>query len=78
MQSNIRKELAEGLLADLSKAENVRTRKQVQAARPQLLFLEDLDFINKTIKELVSRGRLAKSFRQVELTDADLKNCYKI
>ena len=78
MQSNIRKELAEGLLADLSKAENVRTRKQVQAARPQLLFLEDLDFINKTIKELVSRGRLAKSFRQVELTDADLKTAQNI
>ena len=41
-------------------------------------FLEDLDFINNTIKELVSRGRLAKSFRLIELTDADLQNARNI
>ena len=78
MKENVRKQLAEGLLKDLSKAENIRTRKQVQAARPQLLFLENLDFINLTIKELVKRGRLAKSFRITELTDGDLQEARKI
>ena len=43
MESTVRDKLAKGLLKDLSSEENKRTRKQLQKARPQVLFLENLD-----------------------------------
>ncbi len=78
MDSNVRKQLAKGLLKDLSRAENIKTRKKVQAARPQLLFLNNLDFINDTIEELIKRGRLAKSFRVPKLENSDLTKAKEI
>ena len=51
MESTVRKNLSDALLKDLSSKENKRTRKQLQRARPQLLYLENLDFINETIKK---------------------------
>ena len=73
MQSNIRKELAEALLKDLSSDENKRTRKKLQKARPQVLFLENLNFINDTIKELGSRGHLDEEINLLKFTAADLQ-----
>ena len=57
MESTVRKNLSDALLKDLSSKENERTRKQLQRARPQLLYLENLDFINETIKKLTERAR---------------------
>ena len=78
MESTVRKNLSDALLKDLSSKENKRTRKQLQGAKPQLLYLENLEFINDTIKELVGRGRIAKSVKTVQFTDSDLEIARKI
>ena len=49
MESSVRKKLSSKVLRDLSSKENKKTRKLLQKARPQLLYLEDLDFINEKI-----------------------------
>ena len=54
MESNVRTKLAEALLKDLSSDENKRTRKKLQKARPQVLFLENLNFINGNYPCLLS------------------------
>ena len=74
MESNIRDRLAKALLKDLSSEENVRTRKQLQKARPQVLFLENLRFINDTITELANRGHLDEELKLLEFRSGDLKN----
>lgn len=74
MESNIRDRLAKALLKDLSSEENVRTRKQLQKARPQVLFLENLRFINDTITELANRGHLDEDLKLLEFSPSDLKN----
>ena len=74
MESNIRDRLAKALLKDLSSEENVRTRKQLQRARPQVLFLENLRFINDTIQELAERGHLDEDLKLLEFSPSDLKN----
>ena len=78
MESTVRKKLSDALLKDLSSKENDRTRKQLQRARPQLLYLENLDFINETIKKLTERGRLKTEVNTVEFTNSDLKTAREI
>lgn len=78
MEASVRKKLGDALLRDLSSKENKKTRKQISGATPQLLFLENLDFINDTIKELVSRDRIPKSVKTVEFTKTDLETARTI
>ena len=78
MESNVRDKLAKALLKDLSSEENVRTRKQLQKARPQVLFLENLDFINDTIKELTEREHLDEDIALLEFSPEDLSKARKI
>lgn len=72
MESSVRKKLSSKVLKDLSSKENKKTRKLLQKARPQLLYLEDLDFINETISELVERGRISKDVKLVTLGKKEL------
>ena len=78
MESNVRDRLAKALLKDLSSEENTRTRKQLQRARPQVLFLENLDFINDTIKELTERKHLDEDIALLEFSTEDLKKARKV
>lgn len=78
MESNVRKQLARQLLRDLSSKENVKVRKQLQGARPQLLFLEDLEFINDTIRELVERERIPGTVKTLAFTQKDLQEARTI
>lgn len=55
-KSSIRKNISNQLLKKLSAEENTRVRKSLQrSGRPQVLFLEDLSFVNESIKELNKR-----------------------
>ena len=78
MESNVRDRLAKALLKDLSSEENTRTRKQLQRARPQVLFLENLDFINNTIKELTKREHLDEDIALLEFSSEDLTKAREI
>ena len=78
MESNVRKQLAKQLLSDLSSKENRKVRKQLQGARPQLLFLEDLEFINDTIRELVERKRIPGTVKTLAFTQKDLQEARTI
>jgi hypothetical protein len=78
MESTVRDKLAKGLLKDLSSEENKRTRKQLQKARPQVLFLENLDFINDTIKELTKREHLDEDIALLEFSAEDLTKARKV
>lgn len=78
MQATIREQLAKELRKVLTSAENRRMRKAQQRSRPQLLFLENLNFINDVIRELVERGRIRKDFAQIQFTKEDLKKAQEI
>ena len=54
-RSNVRKTVADKLLHRLSAEENRKTRKAVQGTRPQLLYLENINFINEAIQEMNNR-----------------------
>ena len=57
--SAVREELAKDLLTLLNKETNEATRAGVTTQKPQLLFLEDLEFINDTIRELIERKHIS-------------------
>jgi hypothetical protein len=54
-RSNVRKTVSDKLLHRLSAEENRKTRKAVQGTRPQLLYLENINFINEAIQEMNNR-----------------------
>lgn len=68
----VRKRIADGIKAHLSKEGVKKTRAELQKVRPQILALEDLKFINKTLEEMTKRGRI-KNVEQIELSDKNLK-----
>lgn len=78
MESTVRKRLGDALLRDLSKKENTKTRKQLSGGRPQLLYLENLEFINDIIRILVEKGRIPKSIKVLEFTEKDLETARTI
>jgi len=57
--SAVREKLAKDLLTLLNSETNKATRAGVTTQKPQLLFLEDLEFINNTIKELIARKHIS-------------------
>jgi len=70
---SVRDSLAKDLLKSLSAKENRETRKALQSTRPHVLFLEDLNFINDTIKELKTRGHLPQSVQEARITQGKIK-----
>lgn len=78
MESSVRKELSDRILKDLSSDQVKKTRKQLQGARPQVLFLDDLKFINDTIKELIDRGHITKDVKNVSLSKKNLTRAREI
>ncbi len=56
---NVRKKISKSLLKLLNSETNKATRKRVSKQKPQLLFLEDLEFINDTIRELIERKHIS-------------------
>jgi len=51
-RSNVRKTINEKILRLLRKEENIRTRKDIQSSRPQVIYLEDLSFIKDAIADI--------------------------
>ena len=78
MESSVRKQLSDRILKDLSSDQVKKTRKQLQGARPQVLFLDNLKFINDTIKELIDRGHITKDVKNVSLSQKNLKRAREI
>lgn len=77
MESSVRKALSDKILADLSSQGVQKTRAQLQKVRPQILVLENLKFINDTIKELVERNHI-ENVSFIELTDENLRQARDI
>ena len=53
-KASVRKELAAKMKDALSEESNVIQRRALQNKRPQLLMLEDLEFINDTIRKITA------------------------
>ena len=77
MESSVRKELAEKVKAHLSSEGVKKSRKTLQKVRPQILFLDNLNFINDTIKELTERKHI-KNIGLVQLDNDKLTRARKI
>ena len=77
MESSVRKALSDQILSDLSSEGVKKTRAQLQKVRPQILVLENLNFINDTIEELVARKHL-KNITTVTLGADQLKEARDI
>lgn len=71
--SDVRDKLAKHLLKSLSAKENRETRKALQSTRPHVLFLQDLKFINETIKILKEKGHIPESVREADIGKKNLK-----
>ena len=81
MESSVRKELAQGLLKDLGSEENKRTRKALTKAKPQVLFLKNLNFINETIQALAKKGKIRGAitdYSTLEFSDEQVEQAKKI
>ena len=78
MEASVRKELSDRILKDLSSEETKKTRKKLQGARPQLLFLNNLEFINETITKLIDKGYINQDVKKVRLTKANLQTARDI
>lgn len=73
-KATVRAEIADGILFALSSEANKKVRRQVQQrGRAQVIRLENLDFINDTIKELIAGGKERKSVTTVDFTAEDLQ-----
>jgi len=75
--SYVRDNLAKDLLRQLSSAQNKDVRKKLQSARPHVLLLSNLDFINDTIKQMSIRNRL-KNVEEVVGINDNLKKAQSI
>lgn len=72
-QTTVRKEIANGILSAISSEANKKIRRQVQRGRPQVIRLQNLDFINKTIEELIAGGKESKNVKTVDFTADDIQ-----
>mgnify|MGYP001180001039 FL=1 len=77
MESAVRKELAEKVKAHLSSEGVKKSRATLQKVRPQILFLDNLNFINDTIKELTERKHI-KNVSLVQISADDLTKARQI
>ena len=58
MESSVRKALSDRILKDLSSDQVKKTRKQLQGARPQVLFLDDLKFNTLSLLKRIGESSL--------------------
>lgn len=73
-KATVRAEIADGILSALSSEANKRVRRQAQqTGRPQVIRLQNLDFINKTIEELIAGGKESKNVKTVDFTAEDVQ-----
>jgi hypothetical protein len=69
----VSKRISNQLLEKLSSEFNKKTRQAAQRGRPQILQLENLDFINETLDSFIERGKGSKSIKKVTVTEEDVK-----
>ena len=65
--SSVRNNLAKNLLKKLSKEQNTQSAQTLKSPRPQLLFLEDLKFVEDTVKKVKEKGYVPESVRVKKL-----------
>lgn len=69
----VSKRISNQLLEKLSSEFNKKTRRAAQRGRPQILQLENLDFINETLESFIDRGKGSKAIKKVTVTKEDVK-----
>ena len=69
----VSKRISNQLLKKLSSEFNKKTRQAAQRGRPQILQLENLDFINETLESFIERGKGSKAIKKVTVTKEDVK-----
>lgn len=75
--SYVREKLAKDLLRQLSKDQNKKVRAQLQSTRPHILNLDNLNFINSTIKAMSEKNKLTNVSEVVGI-NSNLKKARKI
>ena len=63
---SVRDNLAKNLLKTLSKEQNEQSAKRLKSRRPQILFLEDLKFVEELIEKIKVKGYIPKSVRVIK------------
>ena len=71
MEASVRKNLADRVLKAISSQAVEKTRQKVETGRAQVLFLEDLQFINDTINKVFEKGYINSDIKGVNPIDAD-------
>ena len=68
MASNsVRNNLAKNLLKKLSAEQNNQSAKTLKSPRPQVIFLEDLQFVEDTVRKVIEKGYVPKSVKVIKL-----------
>lgn len=71
--------MAEGIKSALSSDANTKLRRTVQGrGRPQVIRLNNLDFINDTINELIAGGKERKQLKTVDFSSEDVKKAQEL
>lgn len=58
--SSVRNNLAKNLLKKLSSDQNKQSAQTLKSTRPQVLFLEDLQFVEDTVRKVKERAMFQK------------------
>lgn len=65
--SSVRNNLAKNLLKKLSSDQNKQSAQTLKSTRPQVLFLEDLQFVEDTVRKVKEKGYVPESVRVKKL-----------
>ena len=69
MEASVRKNLADRVLKAISSEAVEKTRRKVETGRAQVLFLEDLQFINDTINKVFEKGYINSDIKAINPVD---------
>ena len=69
MEASVRKNLADRVLKAISSEAVEKTRQKVETGRAQVLFLEDLQFINDTINKVFEKGYINSDIKGINPID---------
>ena len=75
--SYVRDKLAKDLLRQLSSHQNKKVRRQLQSTRPHVLNLDNLNFINNTIRAMTEKNKLENVSEVIDI-NSNLKKARKI
>ena len=82
MASNsVRNNLAKNLLKKLSAEQNNQSAKTLKSPRPQVIFLEDLQFVEDTVRKVIEKGYVPKSVKVIKLirrTKCCKRSCHSV